>query len=97
MILVIDGRGAATCVYDEAIDLASLGHLAISRASHVEPDEAGQWWADLRVSGGPALGPFTRRSEALSAERTWLEQELCSATSRSDGHVQPCPDRDHHP
>ena len=81
MVLVIDGRGAATCLYDETIDLAALGHLEIARASHVEPDESGRWWADLRVSGGPELGPFPHRSEALTAERRWIEQRLCSATS----------------
>jgi len=97
VILVIDSGGAATCVYDEIIDLASLGHLEISRASHVEPDEAGQWWADLHPVDGPVLGPFTLRSEALSAEHKWIEHTLCSATSRSDDQVQ-CHPRIHtHP
>ena len=32
----------------------------IRRASHVEPDEAGRWWADLSPVGGPRLGPFAR-------------------------------------
>jgi len=88
MHLVVDPQATVRCLYDETIDLASLGHLQISRASHVEPDEAGQWWADLRVSGGPELGPFTHRSEALTAERRWIEQRLCSAAPESDGQVQ---------
>jgi len=33
--------------YTEALDLAALGSLSIRRASHVEPDEQGRWWADL--------------------------------------------------
>ena len=78
MILVIDGRGVATCVYDEAIDLTRLGSLSISRASHVEPDEAQQWWADLCPVDGPRIGPFALRSKALTAERTWLDERLCT-------------------
>ena len=44
MQLVIDAAGSITCLYDEAIDLAALGSLAISRASHVEPDRPGGGW-----------------------------------------------------
>jgi hypothetical protein len=73
MDLVVDPHGRIRCVYDEAIDLASIGSLSIARASHVEPDAAGGWVADLAPVGGPALGPFPLRSEALAAERTWLE------------------------
>ncbi len=73
MHLVIDRRGVVRAVYDEAIDLAALGPLAIARASHVEPDQQGHWLADLSPVSGPVLGPFGRRSEALEAERGWLE------------------------
>ena len=76
MILVIDGQGAATCLYDEAIDLTRLGPLDFRRASHVEPDSLGRWWADLQPVAGPVLGPFAVRSEALTAERVWLEEKL---------------------
>jgi hypothetical protein len=72
MDLIVDPRGRIYCVYDEAIDLAALGSLSISRASHVEPDASGRWAADLAPVGGPVLGPFALRSEALAAERTWL-------------------------
>jgi hypothetical protein len=74
MNLRVDSGGAVTCLYGEAIDLALLGTMSISRASHVEPDDAGRWWADLAPSNGPRLGPFTRRSEALDAETAWLER-----------------------
>jgi hypothetical protein len=60
-------------VYSEEIDLAALGSPVITRASHVEPDPQGRWWADLSPVGGPTLGPFDSRSEALAAERSWLE------------------------
>ena len=73
MDLVILPGGTVRAVYSEEIDLDSLGHAVITRASHVEPDERGCWLADLRPIGGPVLGPFERRSEALAAEIAWLE------------------------
>ena len=92
MVLVIDIQGTARCLYSEVLDLAGLGSLVISRASHVEPDEAGLWWADLSPVDGPALGPFPLRSEALVAESTWLDNRLCTAGLPShgpDGHRGP--------
>ncbi|WP_165253683.1 hypothetical protein [Paludisphaera soli] len=73
MRLVVDPRGAVRAVYAEAIDLAALGRPAMTRASHVEPDAEGRWTADLGPSGGPRLGPFATRSEAVAAEVAWLE------------------------
>lgn len=73
MLLVIDPKGVVRCLYTEAMDLAELGTLSIQRASHVEPDGQGQWWADLAPVGGPQLGPFRHRSDGLAAEQTWLE------------------------
>lgn len=64
--------GSAQCLYGEVIDLRQLGALAISRASHVEPDVAGHWTAELSPIGGPKLGPFATRSQALAAEEAWL-------------------------
>ncbi len=72
MDLRIDPGGTVRCVYDEALDLSVLGSLTITRASYVEPDEEGSWWSDLSPVQGPRLGPFNRRSEALSAEAAWL-------------------------
>jgi hypothetical protein len=76
MQLTVEANGTVRCIYDETIDLSAIGTLVISRASHVEPDEQGRWWADLGIVNGPVLGPFSLRSEALSAERTWLEAHL---------------------
>ncbi len=73
MQLVIRPNGQVRCVYDETIDLRQLGQLSVERGSTVEPDDAGDWFADLAVVDGPTLGPFTLRSEALAAEREWLE------------------------
>ena len=64
MQLIIGPTGTIRCIYDEAIDLRSLGSLVIERASHVEPDAEGRWWADLQPSHGPLLGSirFSQRS-----------------------------------
>jgi hypothetical protein len=74
MQLVIEPGGVVRCIYSETIDLTALGSPAISRASHVEADQQGRWWADLGPVNGPSLGPYERRSEALTAEKVWLEE-----------------------
>jgi hypothetical protein len=74
--LLIRPDGEVQCVYGEEIDLAAIGLLEITRASHVEPDSQGRWWADLTPAGGPLLGPFSRRSDALATEHAWLEGHL---------------------
>ena len=72
MELVVDAEGDVRCVYGEELDLREIGKLQITRASHVEPDRDGYWWADMAPVDGPVLGPYASRSEALGAEREWL-------------------------
>jgi hypothetical protein len=72
--LIVHRDGTVECLYDESIDLAGIGRLTIARASHVEPTGSGQWTADLTPASGPVLGPFRTRTEALHAERIWLEE-----------------------
>ena len=72
MQIMIDACGDVRCVYSETVDLAALGQVTISRGSYVEPDASGQWTADLSPVGGPTLGPFDRRSDALASEVRWL-------------------------
>lgn len=33
------------------------------------------WWADMLLVGGPVLGPFNSRAEALEAEVKWLRDQ----------------------
>ena len=73
MQLIVHPAGQVRCLYGETVDLYALGRLRVERASHVEPDETGRWTADLSPVGGPRLGPFALRSEALAAESGWLE------------------------
>jgi hypothetical protein len=72
MDLVVSPTGEVTTLYTELLDLAALGALNITRASQVEPDVHGRWFA--QIIEGPTLGPFAWRSEALAAEVAWLKQ-----------------------
>lgn len=74
MDLIISPAGNVRCLYGETLDLTVLGPLSISRASHVEPDVEGRWFADLSPVAGPKLGPFLIRSHALVAEAQWLSE-----------------------
>lgn len=81
MHLIIQPNGCVRCLYGEQLDLRSLGQLTIERGSHVEPNSHGQWMADLSPVGGPLLGPFDLRTEALTAEVHWLEAHWLTAVS----------------
>jgi hypothetical protein len=83
MELVVDAGGDVRCVYGEELDLREIGRLQITRASHVEPDRDGYWWADMGPVDGPVLGPFGSRSEALGAEREWLIEFNAPTTTLS--------------
>lgn len=72
MELLVQPDGDVRCLYAEDVPLHALGRLSITRGSHVEPTGDGRWTADLAPVGGPTLGPFVWRSEALQAERQWL-------------------------
>ena len=74
MHLRIEPSGCIRAVYDDAIDLRSLGELSIRRGSHVEPDETGGWLVDLSPVAGPMLGPFLKRQQAIEAEIAWLDR-----------------------
>ena len=70
MELVVSPTGTVTAIYDEVLDLHAIGRPHIVRASHVEPDADGRWFA--AIVDGPTLGPFARRSDAIAAEVEWL-------------------------
>jgi hypothetical protein len=56
----------ARFVYSDALlPLMAHGEAVTRRASHVEPDSASGWTADMSPVKGPVLGPFKTRSEAL--------------------------------
>ena len=73
MELLLQRNGTLRFIYDETVNLSSLGILQIKRVSRVEPDALGRWHADLSPIAGPILGPFALRSDALSAEINWVK------------------------
>jgi hypothetical protein len=84
MELIVRADGSLRCLYDETVDLSALGQVTIRRASHVEPTDNGQWQADLSPVGGPVLGPFALRSQALASEVEWLRRHwLLTADARA--------------
>ncbi len=60
MQLRVEPDGTVRCLYAEMIELSVIGPLSIRRASHVEPDAAGKWWADLSPVRRP--DPWARSS-----------------------------------
>lgn len=72
--VVIRPDGNITFIHDDDLRpfVNALGAPEIRRASRVEPTANGQWTADMAPVGGPVLGPFDARREALAAERAWL-------------------------
>ena len=72
MNVIISPTGGLRCLHHDAFDWSALGPRTIRRAAHVEPDANGDWFADLAPVGGPRLGPYRLRGEALAAEVAWL-------------------------
>ncbi len=77
MDIIIRPDGLLECLYSEDVDISAIGDasggMRMQRASHVDPAPDGRRWvADLEPVGGPVLGPFTHRSEALRAEEAWI-------------------------
>jgi hypothetical protein len=79
MNLLVRTNGVIEAIYSEEVDLSLLGEVRIQRASHIEPDQNGLWWAEIK--NGPKLGPYSKRSLALKAELGYLINQM----------EQPCP------
>lgn len=76
MQVIIAPNGVFRTLYSEVFELQAFGQPHITRVSHVEPDASGHWYADLSPVKGPKLGPFTRRSDALTAEADWINRNI---------------------
>lgn len=80
--VVVDSRGTLRMVFDDRVDMRSVGTVTIRRGSHVEPTADRRWTADLSPVIGPVFGPFDSRREALDAEVTWLNTYWLAANRR---------------
>ena len=76
MLITVGPDGSVQAMYSEQIDLGELGPTTIQRASEIEPDHKGQWWATIYHDSPlrTRLGPFAKRSEAIAAEIAWIEE-----------------------
>lgn len=75
--ITIRPDGTIKTIYtDDLLLLFKTGKCAISRVSSVEPTTDGRWEADLSPVGGPTLGPFDTRTEALDAEVAYLHEHI---------------------
>lgn len=76
-LIGVNDNGGLQFVYDDELAfLSALGATSTRRASHVEPNDNGLWTADMSPVGGPVLGPFDLRGEALAAEVEWLKENV---------------------
>lgn len=77
MRLIFDTTGGVRTIHSDAIVpiLREVGPVKITKhVSHVDPDEGGDWWADMSpIAADVRLGPFKTRAEALAAEAAWIE------------------------
>lgn len=79
MKLLVSPEGVITAIYsDDLVPLIKEAEkVNISRASHVEPDDKGQWWATMKPFGEEVLlGPFETHKEAITEEVNYLEERL---------------------
>ena len=76
--IAVSISGEVSFIYDEELEaLEKSGASSTSRASNVEPEGDGTWTADFSPIGhNVRLTGFKKRSEALAAEKQWLEDNI---------------------
>ena len=91
--VIVNEDGSLQAIYnDDLVEIFTLGHSRIRRASNVEPSTNGRdgWVVDMEPCGGPVLFadgvsltvrdphrlPFTTRKAALDAEVAWLKARM---------------------
>ena len=79
--IVIKKDGTIIFVYNERIiNLFSKipNDRFDKRASYVEPDpdKPGEWVVDLTLSEGPKINGFKKRSDAITFELKWLDENI---------------------
>ena len=73
MTLDFTSDGHAHCLYDEAIDLHTLGRLQMRRASHIEFNGLTQQWGVRLVGEEAVVFADASRQSCLEWEREYLQ------------------------
>ncbi len=71
MVLVITPNGTGHALYDEKIDLNTLGPLYIERATSIEFDDESQYWRVYDRDGFPLFNSPSRQ-KCLDWERKYF-------------------------
>jgi hypothetical protein len=82
--ILIAADGSIRFIWDdELVELITAGTARVDRASRVDPSPGGPqfagWTVDLTLSDGPVLSGFALRSQALAAERKWIEEHVLTS------------------
>lgn len=72
--LVFSADGTGRGLYTEAVDLAAIGRLRVSRASRVEFDNRAGLWRVYPPRGGEALFSHRSRRACIEWEHTHPDQ-----------------------
>lgn len=83
MVLVLTPDGTGHALYDEKIDLNTLGPLHVERATSIEFDETAQYWR-VKDRDGFALFNSPSRQQCLDWERKYFNDH-----NRLMEHVRP--------
>ena len=69
--LQVTAAGGVRMLHDDAVDLSELGQVHITRASHVEFDNATGFWTVRSAKTGELLQARTTRAAALAWEKEY--------------------------
>lgn len=80
MIIQANADGSVTAIVgslkeETPIDLETIGRCTVKRQG-VLIEANGEWLADMFLCGGPVLGPFGSRAEAINGEIEWLQNNV---------------------
>jgi len=72
-VLTFDPQGLGHCLYTEAVDLAAIGPLDITRASTIEHNPTTHQW-EVRDPGGALLYHDPARTACLAWEHQYFNR-----------------------
>ena len=75
LIVQIAPDGNTKSLYSDKLDMRTLGHMTVERASQIEWDEARQTWF-VQFPDGAVLRDFKTRDEALACEILTLQSKM---------------------